>query len=55
MTVPVTPEIEQCAAQHGIKPEQILWVEQNPFGILVGTTTGLSKFVKVTDPPPRQM
>lgn len=53
-SVPVTPEIEQWAAEHGIKPEQIAWVEQNVWGTLVGTTDGLSKYVKETDPPARR-
>lgn len=52
--VPVTQEIEQAAAKLGIKPEQIVWCDENVFGILVGLANGTSRYVVENEPLPRQ-
>ena len=49
-------ERDQIAAAHGYKPDDVVWADRNPFGLLVGLKNGTSRTVApAAGPPPQSM
>lgn len=50
-----TNELAALAARHGLKPDDIVWADRNPFGLLIGLKNGTSKNYDPAEPAPRSM